>query len=99
MPNSNRAELNPMQPGKYAEYYAKMEFASYGFEVYSSEVDGHGVDFVVKVPGTYSFYEVQAKSIRNYGYVLFLNLKCLFLQRIDLYAIYISLKVRCPIFL
>ncbi len=69
MPNSNRAELNPMQPGKYAEYYAKMEFASYGFEVYSSEVDDHGVDFVVKVPGTYSFYEVQVKSIRNYGYV------------------------------
>ncbi|MGN0505958.1 MAG: hypothetical protein ACI4FZ_05310 [Lachnospiraceae bacterium] len=27
------------------------------------------MDFVVIVPGTYSFYEVQVKSIRNYGYV------------------------------
>jgi hypothetical protein len=40
--------LTGLQLGRYAEYYAKMEFASYGFEVYTSEVDDHGVDFVVK---------------------------------------------------
>lgn len=51
------------------QYYAKMEFASYGYEVYTSEVDDHGVDFVVKVPETNRFYEVQVKSVRNYGYV------------------------------
>ena len=69
MPNLVWSKLNHLQLGKYAEYYAKMEFASYGFEVYSSEVDDHGVDFVVKVPGTAKFFEVQVKSVRDYGYV------------------------------
>ena len=63
MPNTNWNDLTPMQLGTYAEYYAKMEFASYGFDVYTSEVDDHGVDFIAKSPnGTY--YEVQAKSTR-----------------------------------
>ena len=69
MPNLNWSGLTPLQLGRYAEYYAKMEFASYGYEVYTSEVDDHGVDFVVKVPGTAKFYEVQVKSVRDYGYV------------------------------
>ena len=69
MPNLTWSELKSMQLGRYAEYYAKMEFASYGYEVYTSEVDDHGVDFVVKVPGTAKFYEVQVKSVRDYGYV------------------------------
>ena len=69
MPNMNWMQLNHMQIGRYAEYYAKMEFASYGFEVYTSEVDDHGVDFIIKVPNEKEFYEVQVKSVRNYGYV------------------------------
>ena len=28
--------------------YAKMEFTSYGYDVYTSEVDDHGVDFVAR---------------------------------------------------
>ncbi len=69
MPNTSWSKLNHLQIGRYAEYYAKMEFASYGFEVYTSEVDDHGVDFVAKLPGENKFYEVQVKSIRDYGYV------------------------------
>lgn len=46
-----------------------MEFASYGFEVYTSEVDDHGVDFIAKLPDGSRFYEVQVKSVRDYGYV------------------------------
>lgn len=56
MPKMKWFELTPLQLGRYAEYYAKMEFASYGFEVYTSEVDDHGVDFIVKYPGTSIFY-------------------------------------------
>jgi hypothetical protein len=53
-----------MQLGRYAEYYAKMEFASYRFDVYTSEVDDHGIDFVAK--NTHGkFYEVQVKAIRS----------------------------------
>ena len=69
MPTMNWSKLNSLQLGRYAEYYAKMEFASYGFEVYTSEVDDHGVDFIAKLPGENRFYEVQVKSLREYGYI------------------------------
>lgn len=69
MPNTNWSKLNHLQLGRYAEYYAKMEFASYGFEVYTSEVDDHGVDFIAKLPGENKFFEVQVKSVRDYGYI------------------------------
>lgn len=69
MPNTKWSMLSHMQLGRYAEYYAKMEFASYGFEVYTSEVDDHGVDFIAKLPKGNRFYEVQVKSVRDYGYI------------------------------
>ncbi|MCL1981637.1 MAG: DUF4365 domain-containing protein [Clostridiales bacterium] len=68
MPNLYWDKLNPLQVGKYAEYYAKMEFASYGFDVYTSEVDDKGIDFIVK-SSKGIFYEVQVKSLRNGGYI------------------------------
>jgi hypothetical protein len=49
MPNTKWSELNPLQLGRYAEYYAKMELASYGLEIYTSEVDDHGIDFIAKI--------------------------------------------------
>ena len=69
MLNTNWSKLNHLQLGRYAEYFAKMEFASYGFEVYTSEVDDHGVDFIAKLPRENRFFEVQVKSVRDYGYV------------------------------
>ena len=68
MPNKNWSLLNSLQLGRYAEYFAKMEFASYGLEVFSSEVDDRGIDFIVKdKKGRFS--EVQVKSLRGTGYV------------------------------
>ena len=58
----------PLQLGRYAEYFAKMEFASYGLEVYTTEVDDHGVDFIVKDKNG-RFCEIQVKSLRGKGYV------------------------------
>lgn len=71
MPNTKWFDLSPLQLGKYAEYYAKMEFASYGYDVYTSEVDDHGVDFVAKDTDTGIFYEVQVKCLlkSNYAYI------------------------------
>jgi len=69
MPNTKWSELNPFQLGRYGEYYAKMEFASYGYDVYTSEVDDHGVDFVAKSPRDGQFYEIQVKSVRKTNYV------------------------------
>lgn len=67
MANTKWKELNRMQLGRYAEYYAKMEFASYGLDVYTSEVDDHGIDFIVKDKKGI-FNEIQVKSLRNKGY-------------------------------
>lgn len=67
MANTEWNKLNRMQLGKYAEYYAKMEFASYGLDVYTSEVDDHGVDFIVKDKKNI-FNEIQVKSLRKKGY-------------------------------
>jgi hypothetical protein len=45
-----------------------MEFALYGFEVYTAEVDDRGIDFVARREGG-PFYEVQVKSIRGLNYI------------------------------
>ena len=68
MPKTNWKDLSPMQLGRYGEYFAKMEFTSYGFDVYTSEVDDHGVDFIAKSKKGV-FYEVQVKSVRDDNYV------------------------------
>lgn len=76
--------LNRIQLGKYAEYFAKMEFASYGLDVYTSEVDDHGIDFIVKDKKK-RFNEIQVKALRDKGYTFMqqdkfdLNSKTLYL--------------------
>ena len=62
--------LNHLQLGRYAEYYTKMEFTLFGFDVYSSEVDDKGIDFVIKKDES-TYYDIQVKSIRNYNYIFF----------------------------
>jgi len=48
MPNLKWSELDHLQVGQYSEYYTKMEFTSYGFDVFTSEIDDHGIDFIAK---------------------------------------------------
>jgi len=45
-----------------------MEFTSYGFEVFTSEVDDRGIDFIVK-DAHGKFSEIQVKALRGNGYV------------------------------
>jgi hypothetical protein len=54
--------------GRFAEYFVKMEFALYGFQVYTAEVDDRGIDFIVRYE-TSGFYEIQVKSIRGLNYI------------------------------
>jgi hypothetical protein len=61
-------KLNHLQVGKYAEYYSKMEFTLHGYQVFSSEVDDHGIDYIVKGKST-DYLEIQVKSLRNKGYI------------------------------
>ena len=62
------SHLSKQQIGAYAEYFVKMELTMYGFQVYSTEVDDRGVDFVARY-GDGLFIEVQVKSLRASGYV------------------------------
>ena len=65
--NWNR--LSHLQIGRYAEYFVKMEFTLFGFEVYTAEVDDRGVDFVIRKDDRY--YDVQVKSARGFKYIFF----------------------------
>lgn len=71
MPCKKWPSLKSLQLGQFGEYYAKMEFSSYGFDVYTSEVDDHGVDFIARDTKSGTFYEVQVKSIfkGNYAFI------------------------------
>lgn len=62
------SRLNKQQVGAYAEYFVKMELTMYGFQVYSTEVDDRGIDFVARYDSG-AFIEVQVKSLRALGYV------------------------------
>jgi len=54
--------LNHLQVGRYSEYFVKMEFTLYGFDVYTSEVDDKGIDVVIR-RDVDRFYDVQVKSL------------------------------------
>ncbi len=60
----NWESLNKQQVGAFSEYFVKMEFTMYGFQVYSTEVDDRGIDFVTRFENN-SFFTIQVKSIRT----------------------------------
>ncbi len=68
MPRYQWSRLNNQQVGAFTEYFVKMELTMHGFQVYSTEVDDRGVDFVVRY-GRGPFVQVQVKSLRGTGYV------------------------------
>ena len=62
------SKLNNLQKGMYGEYVAKMEFAMYGFLVFSAEVDDRGIDFVARRSSDGKHFDVQVKSITGTNY-------------------------------
>jgi hypothetical protein len=60
--------LNKQQVGAYAEYFVKMELTMYGFQVYETEVDDRGIDFIARFEDG-PFIEIQVKSLRSLGYI------------------------------
>lgn len=62
------SSISNLHVGRYAEYFVKMECARAGLDVYSSEVDDRGIDFVIR-RGVDHYYDVQVKSIRGWNYV------------------------------
>ncbi len=69
--NLRWSSLSRLQRGNFAETFAKISFMMEQYEVFSTDVDEKGVDFVAKsLDGKY--YEVQVKSVidRNYTFVV-----------------------------
>lgn len=64
------SRLKPLQVGRYAEYFARMEFTMLGFDVYGAEVDDRGIDFVIR-RGAQTYYDVQVESVRGLNYMFF----------------------------
>jgi len=64
----NWKNLNSQQIGTFAEYFVKMELTMHGFQVYTTEVDDRGIDFVTRYE-TQPFVSVQVKSILRANYV------------------------------
>jgi hypothetical protein len=62
------SRLTKQQVGAYAEYFVKMELTMFGFQVYTTEVDDRGIDFVAR-HGSGPFLEIQVKSVRDFNYV------------------------------
>jgi hypothetical protein len=62
------SKLNRQQIGAFCEYFVKMELTMHGLQVYGTEVDDRGVDFVARYERG-PFLEIQVKSLRSLGYV------------------------------
>ena len=60
--------MNKQQVGAFTEYFVKMEMTMCGFQVYGTEVDDRGIDFVARFEQN-PFIEIQVKSLRSTGYV------------------------------
>lgn len=65
----SRASLTPQKLGAFCEYYAKMTLASYGMDIYTSEVDDHGIDFVAESRNRFLKFQVKAIRTANSRYV------------------------------
>lgn len=60
--DTNWSKLSNTQMETFGRYFAKMEFESFGFEVYSSEKNEKGIDFIARRDDGF-VYEVQTKTI------------------------------------
>lgn len=61
MMKTSYKHLNNIQKGSFAEAYAKMAFTLEGFEVYTTEYDDRGVDFVIR-NNQGNYFSVQVKA-------------------------------------
>lgn len=64
------SQISPLHLGQYAEYFVKMELTLYGLDIYTSEVDDRGIDFIARTEFS-RYYDFQVKSIRASNYIFF----------------------------
>ena len=68
MDNYDWGKPNHLQIGRYGESLVKLELTRLGCDVYTSDVDDRGIDFIVCLDAN-KYFDIQVKTIRAYGYV------------------------------
>ena len=59
------SKLSKAQVGRYGEYLFQMALVSFGYDVFSSEVDDKGIDFVLRIDGEKpQYHDIQVKTAR-----------------------------------
>ncbi len=56
--------LGHLQVGRIGEYLVKLNLTLHGFDVYTSEVDDKGIDFIIRLSAD-KYIDVQVKTIRS----------------------------------
>jgi len=74
-----------LQLGKIGEFLAKAEFIKNGFDVYTTEVDDKGIDFIVRNKSG-KYFEIQSKATN--GKYVFMR-KEFFTPNDSLYLVYL----------
>jgi hypothetical protein len=64
------SKMSDLKLGRYAEHLTCMELLALNFDVYTVDVDDHGIDLIVRKDNG-SFYEFQVKASRNLNYIFF----------------------------
>jgi hypothetical protein len=84
--------LNGLQVGKIGEYWAKIWMTLAGFDIYTTDVDDKGIDFIIRTNNE-KHIDVQVKTIREKtGYVFVTKEKWRNELRENLYLILVLLK-------
>lgn len=59
------SKLSKNQVGRYGEYLFQMAVVSFGYDVFSSEVDDKGIDFVLRIDDKKpQYHDIQVKTAR-----------------------------------
>lgn len=65
--------LSNAQAGRYGEYIAKLELTRMGLDVYTVDVDDHGIDFVVRSRDGKKYSDIQVKTVRGLSSYVFMS--------------------------
>ena len=67
----SRKDLTAQKVGTFCEYYAKMALISYGVNIYTAEIDDHGIDFIAESGN--GFLKFQVKGTRESSHYVFMR--------------------------
>jgi len=73
VPAAQWQSLNNAQVGRYGEYIAKLELTRLGLDVYTVDVDDHGIDFVVRSRDGKKYSDIQVKTVRGLSSYVFMS--------------------------